>query len=225
MASTNEWNEDNAAIVRRAKPGDRRRILGIIRSFSPVDAGHAKRDLEGEIYVAELDGEIIGVTGIQNDDLSEKACWLGWTYVEEKHRCQGLGTRLLHHIERLASQRGKALFITASSHPAYLPAIQFYKAQGYAIAGALPGFYGPGRDLITLHRGCADALAVQLQEQRACLDGLADIFREFGVLVTGMSPDDCLQSLRGRLEDARRFRAVKIAPVSGEARETDEVSK
>lgn len=213
--SASEWDGDSAATIRRAKPGDRRRILGIIRSFSPVDAGHAKRDLGGEIYIAELEGKIIGVTGIQNDELSATACWLGWTYVDEKHRGQGLGTRLLHYIERLASRRQKALFITTSTHPAYLPAVQFYKSNGYAIAGSLPNFFGPGRDLITFHRGAADSLAEELQKQTACLDALAYIFREFHVLVTGMTTEALERSLRVHLEDARRYRV---------ARETAEIS-
>ncbi len=209
--SASEWDGDSRATLRRAKPEDRRRILGIIRSFSPLDAGHARRDLDGEIYVAELDREIIGVTGIQNDKLSEGVCWLGWTYVDEKHRAQGLGTRLLHYIERLASRRRRALFINTSTHPAYLPAIQFYKSHGYAIAASLPDFFGPGRDLITLHRGAPNAIAEELQKQRACLDALADIFREFGVLVPGMTTEALARSLRGQLEDARRFRATRGA--------------
>jgi GNAT superfamily N-acetyltransferase len=142
--------EELKLILRRAKRTDRMAVLSLIASFSPIDAKRASEDLT-QCYVAVFEGNVVGVSGIIPDDLSPRACWLGWTYIDEKHRGQGIGTRLLHHVEEeVFSRRGKLLFITTSSHPAYAPALRFYQSHGYAVAGVLPGYYDVGIDLIAL---------------------------------------------------------------------------
>lgn len=144
--------EELKLILRRARRTDRTAILSLIESFSAIDAKRADGDLT-QCYVAVFEGNVIGVSGIIPDHLSPRVCWLGWTYIGEKFRGRGVGSRLLRHVEEeVFSRRGKILFITTSSHPAYASALRFYQSHGYAIAGVLPGYYDIGIDLIALTR-------------------------------------------------------------------------
>jgi GNAT superfamily N-acetyltransferase len=161
LAETNDVErvagEELKVILRCAKRTDRKAILRLIESFSPVDAKLAAEDL-AECHVAVLDGEVVGVSGIIADRLSARVCWLGWTYVDAKHRGDGIGSQLLRHVEEeVFSRRGKLLFITTSSHPAYLPALRFYESHGYVIAGSLPDYYDVGVDLIALTKAKTNA--------------------------------------------------------------------
>lgn len=154
MAETNEVGGVAHAsadiILRSAKCTDRTAILRLIESFSPIDAKLASDDLAA-CYVAILDGNVVGVSGIISDRLSQRVDWLGWTYVNAKHRGQGIGSQLLRYVENeVFSRRGKILFITTSSHPAYVPALRFYQAHGYVITGVLPDYHDVGVDLIAL---------------------------------------------------------------------------
>ncbi|MFH9673280.1 GNAT family N-acetyltransferase [Streptomyces sp. NPDC017405] len=70
------------------------------------------------------------------------AAWLhvGCLWVDARHRGTGLGTRLLAEAERLAAARG----CTASRLETWdFQAPDFYRGQGYEVAGVIPG-YPPG---------------------------------------------------------------------------------
>lgn len=143
--------EELKVILRAAKKTDRSAVLGLIEAFSPIDAKRASNDLAG-CHVAVFEGNVVGCSGIIPDQISPRACWLGWTYIDEKHRGRGIGSRLLHHVEDVVARRGKILFITTSSHPAYAVALHFYRSHGYVIAGTLPDFYDVGVALIALRK-------------------------------------------------------------------------
>jgi GNAT superfamily N-acetyltransferase len=218
--------------IRRARRSEYRRMLEIIAAFSPLDAELAKRDLKGEAYVAVEDRAILGTAGIIPDQLSPRVCWLGWTYFEPRYRSEcdpfsafRLWGRLLRHVEQIAADRGKVLFITTSSHPAYAHVVPFYERHGYKVAGTLPGYYAPGVDLVAL---CRKPLTVteamldgvlkpeeKLRQLQAVLDELAAIFQEYGVIASDMAPEQCTQSLRRHLEDARKYHTLRVAPVFG----------
>ena len=216
--------------IRRAKRSDYQRMLELIAAFSPLDAELAKRDLKGEAYVAVEDRAILGTVGIIPDQLSPHVCWLGWTYFESRYRSERdpfsafrLWGRLLRHVEQIAADRGKVLFITTSTHPAYAHVVPFYARHGYKVAGVLPGYYAPGVDLVALCRKPLTATDAMLKrvirpeekihQLQAVLDVFAVIFQEYGVIAPGMTPEECTQSLCRHLEDARKYRTRKVAPV------------
>jgi len=133
--------------------------------------------------------------------------------------------RLLRHVERLVADRGKVLFITTSTHPAYAHVVPFYERHGYRVAGTLPDYYSPEVDLVALCRKPLTATEKMLEEVKqpgekirqlqAVLDQFAAIFLEYGVIAPGLTPEQCTQSLRRHLEDARKYRTFNVAPVFG----------
>jgi GNAT superfamily N-acetyltransferase len=144
--------EELKLILRPAKRTDRTAILRLIESFSVFDAKHAAEGI-AECYVAIFGGNVVGVSGIIPDQLSARVCWLGWTYVDADFHGRGIGSRLLREVEtEVFSRKGKAMFVTTSSHPAYAPALRFYQRHGWVIAGTLPGYYDVGIDLIALKK-------------------------------------------------------------------------
>jgi hypothetical protein len=211
-------------------------MLEIIAAFSPVDAELAKRDLRSEAYVAAEGRIILGTAGIIPDQLSPRVCWLGWTYFDPQYRKgpHGLGDPfvafqlwgcLLRHVEQIVAVRGKVLFITTSSHPAYAHVVPFYARHGYKVAGTLPDYYAPGVDLVALCRRRPTPTEVllegvmkpeeRLRQLQVVLDEFAAIFQEYGVIAPGMTPEQCTQSLRRYLEDARKYHTFNVAPVFG----------
>jgi hypothetical protein len=131
---------------------------------------------------------------------------------------------LLRHVEQIVADRGKVLFITTSTHPAYAHVVPFYGRHGYKVAGTLPDFYCPGVDLVALCRPRLTTTEAMLEgvvnpdeklrQLQAVLDEFAAIFREYGVIVPGMVPEQCTQSLRRHLEDARKYHTFNAAPMA-----------
>lgn len=225
-------------LIRRAKRVDRPRMFEMIHAFSPLDAELARRDLKGEMYVAVDSNMVVGMAGIIPDTLSPRACWLAWTYFDPQYRPGPHGpgdpfrgfhvwAALLHRMEEIAVARGKLLFITSSTHPAYAHAIAFYQRHGYVIAGTLDGFYSPEIDLVALCRrrqGPSSKMMdgiVGTQKKllvlQTTLDAFAQIFREYGVITDGMAPEQCTRSLLKHLDDARKYRELNVAPTFSDA--------
>ena len=91
----------------------------------------------GEFLVGLLDGKFVAMGGFQR--LAEASAELRRMRVERGLQGRGYGTKLLHELERLASQSGiRTLCLeTARRRPSTL---QFYSRCGYRATGQ--GFYG-----------------------------------------------------------------------------------
>jgi hypothetical protein len=183
-------------------------MVEIIAAFSPLDAELAKQDLKGEAYVAVEGKVILGTAGIIPDQLSPRVCWLGWTYFEPRYRSERdpfsafqLWGRLLRHIEQIAADRGKLLFVTTSTHPAYAhDLVALCRTRPTTTEVMLEGVVKPEE---------------KLRHLQAVLDEFAAIFREYGVIAPGMTAEQCTQSLRRHLEDAGKYHTFNVAPFFG----------
>lgn len=88
---------------------------------------------QGEYYVAELGGKVVGVSGFYRRG---EAYWLGWFAVSEGHRKLGIGSALLERVEEEVKARGaRELFVYTSSLPKFEQAREFYRRKGFQEVG------------------------------------------------------------------------------------------
>lgn len=101
-------------------------------------------------WVAVLDGEIVGVSGVQLDDEEgENIWWLSWFYVRARARRRGVGARMFARCTRWAAkQGGRKLFIDTSSTDSFAAARAFYEGRGATQEGRLLDFYEPGDHMV-----------------------------------------------------------------------------
>jgi N-acetylglutamate synthase-like GNAT family acetyltransferase len=128
--------------IRRSKPDDVPAIFAIVndaaqayRGVIPADRWHEPYmpmgELESEIaagvqfWVAEEDGKVLGVMGIQ--DKGEVAL-VRHAYTATAAQRKGVGTGLLRHIERLTP---KPVLIGTWADASW--AIDFYRRNGYTV--------------------------------------------------------------------------------------------
>jgi len=132
--------------IRRSTTRDSGAILAIIneaaqayRGVIPADRWHdpymPDEELTAEIadgvvfWVAEADGQLLGVMGIQ--DKGDVAL-VRHAYVSRARQRGGVGTGLLHHIEALT---GKPILIGTWAAATW--AIEFYQRSGYTMVSDL----------------------------------------------------------------------------------------
>jgi len=142
---------DREAVVQLLAESDPWKKLGYTagdwdRIFCPVPQGR-------DSYVAELDGRVAGTAIVKQKfllgDYLELLGVAGWA------RKQGIGDRLLTHIERLVFERTKNVFACVSDFNQQ--ARDFYKKQGYQEIGPMPNFLIPGSSEILLRKSAGPA--------------------------------------------------------------------
>jgi ribosomal protein S18 acetylase RimI-like enzyme len=111
------------------------------RIFSPIPQGR-------DAYIAETDGKVAGIAIVKQKfllgDYLELLGVAGWA------RKQGIGGRLLQHVEQLVFARTKNLFACVSDFNR--PARDFYNKHGYQEIGPMPNFLVPGSAQILLRK-------------------------------------------------------------------------
>lgn len=93
-------------------------------------------------------GEVVAaiMAGVNEFDVG----WIWKVWVDEKHRRQGLGSRLIKHFEKQAKEKGATKIL---SEEIYDWNVNFFLKNGYSVAGELPdlpkghSFYVVGKDL------------------------------------------------------------------------------
>jgi len=138
--------DDRAAVVQLLEASDPWKALGYTaadwnRIFCPIPQGR-------DTYVAELDGRIAGIAIVKQKFLAGD--YLELLGVADWARKQGIGRRLLTHIEQLVFGRTKNLFACVSDFNE--PARTFYKKQGYQEIGPMPNFLIPGSAELLLRK-------------------------------------------------------------------------
>ena len=130
--------------IRKSRAGESAAMLAIINDAAqaykgviPADRWHEPYmpadELEGEIaagvvfWVAEEDGRLLGVMGIQ--DKGEVAL-VRHAYVSSNTQRKGVGTRLLHHVQALTT---KPVLIGTWAAASW--AIDFYRRNGFTVVG------------------------------------------------------------------------------------------
>jgi ribosomal protein S18 acetylase RimI-like enzyme len=76
-----------------------------------------------------------------------------WIAVNPAHQRGGVGSMLLHEVERRLTGRGaRLLVVETSGRSAYDATRRFYGARGYRVAARLHDFYGPADDRLVFTR-------------------------------------------------------------------------
>jgi ribosomal protein S18 acetylase RimI-like enzyme len=138
--------EDRDAVVQLLAESDPWKTLGYTnrdweKIFSPIPQGR-------DTYVATLQGRVAAVAILRQKfllgDYLELLGVAGWA------RGNGLGGRLLEHIEAVVFTRTTNLFACVSDFNQ--PARSFYRKQGYHEIGPMPDFLIPGKAEILLRK-------------------------------------------------------------------------
>lgn len=153
-------------MIRPATPDDTPALLALTAGtgvFKPyevevlqevLDDYHATRTHEDHhAVVFDTDGSPVGYAYYAPDGMAERAWYLYWIAVEKGRQGEGVGGRLLRHVEDdVKARRGRVLFIETSSLPHSEATRRFYLGQGYAVTGVLRDFYSDGDDMVVFRK-------------------------------------------------------------------------
>lgn len=148
----------NEPVIRNMAAHDREAVVQLLAESDPWKTlGYSARDWDRifcptpqdrESYVADVDGKIAGIAIVKQKfllgDYLELLGVAGWA------RKQGVGKRILAHVEQLVFGRTQNLFACVSdfNHSAR----DFYKQQGYQEIGPMPNFLIPGSAEVLLRK-------------------------------------------------------------------------
>ncbi len=137
------------------------RVLAIIEQHDEDDGESADADFTenglDNYYVIDIDDDVAGVTGFTEVEATDKTYWLGWTYLEESQRGQGLGKRMVSDLlEKLRAINGRKIFVKVSDYEdpeagkIYEPALHMYQALGFTLEVTNNDFYDEGENQLIL---------------------------------------------------------------------------
>lgn len=152
-------------IIREMRPEDRDPVVEILtgsdpwkrlgftagdwdRIFTPLPAGR-------DTFVLEIDGTVLGIAIVRRKFLFGD--YLELLGIAPSAVGQGLGSRLLSHVESLTFARAKNMFACVSDFNEAARA--FYRKQGYKEIGPMPNFLIPGYAEILLRKTSGAARA------------------------------------------------------------------
>jgi ribosomal protein S18 acetylase RimI-like enzyme len=96
------------------------------------------------------DGPMAFLIGILSPAQPQRA-YIHFAGVAPQARQAGLGRRLYEEFFALARADGRRV-VSAVTAPANAGSIAFHRSMGFAVAGPVPGYNGPGRDFVTFER-------------------------------------------------------------------------
>jgi len=105
-------------------------------------------------YVKNKD-EIIGAIGVRENKYGSGGFEMDADYiaVHKNHRRKGIASQLLHTMEEFVKQNGgRFIHILSCDIESYMPALAFYKKNGYKQVSHLPNYYVTGEGRIDLYK-------------------------------------------------------------------------
>jgi ribosomal protein S18 acetylase RimI-like enzyme len=152
--------------IEPAEKSDLRAILGLIRNYERYDVEFAKRYYDiyfgkdkitekDEVFVAKIDGKIIGVIGFCRDYFStDYSYWLGWFVVNEEYRGKkefAVAKKLIKRVEaELRKRKIKNLFVSTEDSNAR--AKSFYAKNQFRTEAVLRDYYYKEEDQLILSK-------------------------------------------------------------------------
>jgi len=145
--------------LRKEDVSDIKNILENSNSFSSEEiecaldivnayfANHNQNDYK--FLCCEQDQRVIAYSCYGPTPLTRGTYDLYWICVNPEFQNQGVGTRLLNEVEKnIMDNNGRLIVVETSSHEKYLPAIKFYKKNGYVVVSVIEDFYSEGENKI-----------------------------------------------------------------------------
>ena len=140
---------------RPMKNSDIAAVLEIIYDHDDDDGEWAEKTFaESGIdnhYVVTFENEVSGSTGFSYADGTDGTYWLSWTYVDEDHQGQKIGTIMLQNLfEMLRNKKARKIFVSLSDYidpeegAIYARAMKLYKAAGFKEEIIHRDYYEPG---------------------------------------------------------------------------------
>ena len=139
--------------VRPMQLSDINAVVDIIEEHDEDDAMEARESFrEGvdDMFVAEDNGRVVGVTGSFDDPESDDIVWLSWTYVAEDQRRQGMGRYLLEGLlTHLQQNDVRKIFMSTGEYiedgeDIYAAAKGLYENQGARLEMKMDDYFEPG---------------------------------------------------------------------------------
>ena len=138
--------DDRRAVIDILTTSDPWKRLGYTASswdqiFTPLPQGR-------DTFVVDLAGAVVGVAILRQRFLFGD--YLELLAVDPSMKGQGIGSRLLRHVESITFARAQNLFACVSDFN--VGARNFYKSQAYQEIGPMPNFLIPGSAEILLRK-------------------------------------------------------------------------
>lgn len=103
----------------------------------------------GAVYVAEIDGEVVGGCQLMRVLEEPGFCYVVGFYVRPAWQGAGLGRRLLEQVARECVAFGaEGILLTVA--PENVQALGLYRSAGFVEEAFIPHFYGEGEDRYVL---------------------------------------------------------------------------
>ncbi len=129
---------------------------GVVETLLAEYAG-GRADEGHTCLVDERDGVLAAVAYYQPLAATDGTWELLMIGVHRDRHRQGLGARLLHHVEDDLRTRGqRLLLLQTSADPAFTGARAFYAALGYDEAARVRDYYADGDDMVLFRRRVGD---------------------------------------------------------------------
>ena len=143
--------------IRPMEKNDIASVISVINSHDEDDARDAAVEFEqfgAECHwVADINGEVAGITGYRRIPETIGSAYVSWTYVHAKHCRKGAGKKIFSHMLEHAENAGaEKLFVKVSNyvddegHTPYLAATKLYEAFNFQCEVMSKDFYDVGED-------------------------------------------------------------------------------
>lgn len=147
-------------IIREATLKDQDKIIEIFESQDTKwDIPYAKQyydsyfndeNPDDMVFVGEVDGDVVAVTGYCPDSDMMEVNWLNWHYTHKDYEGRGIGGKLLEHMIEMLSPKIRKLYVNMGWRLLNLRALNLYLKKGFRIEAVLRDYYGEGEDQIML---------------------------------------------------------------------------
>jgi len=146
-------------IFRPMTPGDTGKALSIIEDHDEDDFEWAQQTYAAGLsghYVLELDSHVVGVTGANLIDGTDRTYGISWTYLERSFIGRGHGRTMLESlIDRIRAEGGRKAFVNTSDYydledgDIYRDAREAYRAVGFAEEMRHADYYDKDESLVS----------------------------------------------------------------------------
>ncbi len=141
---------------RRARPGDYDAIAAVVDDWwgRPVLASLPRLFLDhfhgSSLVIDGPGGPVAFLIGILSPSKPERA-YIHFAATAPKARNRGLARGLYEEFFALARADGRRV-VSAVTAPGNDASIGFHRSMGFTVTGPIPGYNGPGRDLVVFER-------------------------------------------------------------------------
>lgn len=151
--------------LRLARAGDAPAIGGLAERsglfpaemLAPMIAPFLTGDGGARWYVAERHAAVIGFLFSEPEMLTDGTHNLRAMATEPDARAQGVGSALIHRLERdLAAAGQRVLLVETSSAPAFAETRRFYASRGFREEARIAEFWAAGEDKVIFWKAIAN---------------------------------------------------------------------